>query len=400
MSLVFVSSDCDMVIRDRQDPLNQSGAWVEFFGLVRGMNHDKEVAYLDYEAYDTLASSMFLSLTDEVKRRFLVHEVEALHRIGRVFCGQKAVLIKVRAAHRHEAFLACQYLMHELKKTLPIWRKEVYVDQTFSYAQGVCALDQVHLGDILKPSQKALTARGISSASFREKRLLLVGAGGLGCPLALHIACLGFGHLTVFDGDKVELSNLARQFMYTTIDVGQPKSLLLKRFVEERNPLVSIDARTSFIDEGEALAAAQQHDVIIDATDCPYTKNMLKYVAFTTKTPLVSGSVYQAEGEVLVYNSGDKRGGCPSCFHGQTTKGGLSCANTGVLPHVCSVVAALMAEYVLGIVNKSFTDACRFTLFDAISMTIKNLVIPKDEHCTLCGIRQEKKTAKLVRLVR
>lgn len=388
-----------MVVRDRQDPHHQSGAHVVFSGLVRGINHDKDVAYLDYEAYDTLASSMFLSLVDEVKQRFLVHEVQALHRIGRVFGGQKAVLIHVHAAHRQEAFLACQFLMRELKKTLPIWRKEVYVDQTFSYAQGGCAHDHVRVEDILKPTQKALTARSVSAERLRKKRLLLIGAGGLGCPLALNLASLGFGHVTVYDGDKVELGNLARQFMYTIDDVGLPKSMLLKRFIEERNRSITIDAHKSFIGEGEALATAKLHDVIIDATDCPYTKTMLKHVAHATKTPLISGSIYQAEGEVLAYSASGV-GGCPSCFHRPTAKSAVSCSNTGVLPHVCSMVAALMAEYALAIANKSMADSCLFTLVDAIAMTIKKLVIAQDEQCSLCGRTPEKKPAKLVRLAR
>jgi sulfur-carrier protein adenylyltransferase/sulfurtransferase len=401
MPLIFSSHNSDMAFSKAENSDPRAGGTVVFTGQVRAFNHRKEVAFLHYEAHVALAASMFLDLEYEAQQRFGVFSISAVHRIGRVEVGQEAVHISVTAGHRHEAFLACRYIIDELKRVLPIWRKEVYADGSFSFEQGAGCTHQTinSFEHQMRPTAVALLARGISFEKLQQKRVLLVGAGGLGCPLAIHLQALGIGHITIFDGDKVELSNLARQFVYKESDIGFNKSQIVKRFIEERNQRCFVDSIKSFIDEKKSLEIAGDYDVLIDATDCKYTKRILKRAAFLTKRPLVSGSVYQSEGEVSVYKP-HELGACLGCFDGSHAASSLSCATTGVLAHACGMVAALMAEKSLAVLSDTFVGQCEITIVDVLNANLRTLAIGKDRHCSICGITPASKNTSQRKLVR
>lgn len=400
MPLIFSSHDNQMLPDTIKTCAEQVGGRVVFTGLVRGVNHQKVVSHLQYEAFESLAMRLFSELEEEAQRRFLARNIFAVHRIGRVEVGQVAVMISAEAEHRHEAFLACRFLIDELKRSLPIWRKEIYDDGSFSFEQtGGCLHQQENSSEQkMTPSARALASRGIHIETLQKARILLVGAGGLGCPVAINLQALGVGHITVYDGDVVELSNLARQFIYKDSDVGFYKSYLLQRFIQERNQACRIDSRNEFIDEHKALLAASDHHLIIDATDCMYTKRMLKRVAHAAQIPLVSGSVYQSEGEVGVYQP-HAAGPCLGCYEawGDEHK---SCASTGVLAHACGLVAAIMAEKSLAILSKTFPVNAEITLLDAVGGGMRAIKIDKDPYCLLCGtskVLKNKAPKKLVR---
>lgn len=116
----------------------EAGAFVTFTGRVRRFNHDKEVSFLFYEAHESLAKALFITLEAEAKARFSLLKVFALHRLSRVEIGQDAVVISVAARHRKEAFLGARFLIDELKQKLPIWKKEVYKDGSHSFGKEDC----------------------------------------------------------------------------------------------------------------------------------------------------------------------------------------------------------------------------------------------------------------------
>lgn len=136
---MFLPSHNDMSHYQKKTSAENVGAVVSFYGLVRRFNRKKEVRYLEYEAHIPLAETMFLDLERVVKNQFGVFAIAAVHRVGKVEVGDPSVIIDVFSQHRKEAFLACHMIIDELKRNLPIWRKEVYSDNTFSFeTSGEC----------------------------------------------------------------------------------------------------------------------------------------------------------------------------------------------------------------------------------------------------------------------
>lgn len=381
MSICFVKTNEEFMNLALGVLEKKTGGQVSFFGNVRAVDQGKSVSFLSYEAHVDLAQSLFLQLLEEVNRRFGIIECHAIHRLGRVEVGQAAVLIAVGADHRHEAFVAARFLIDELKKQLPIWKKQVFADGTESWLQG-CNHD--HKAEVKKPEAKALLARGMKD--LKSKRVLLVGAGGLGCPLAIGLSSLC--SLSVYDADVVSKSNLSRQFIYSRNDIGQNKAWLLKRFLGER--ALEIEAHESFLTEAEALLIAKDFDLIIDGSDCPITKKMLKRVAFMQSVPLIVASVYRSEGEVQVFVP--KAEACLSCFEQQ----GIaeeSCADSGVFTHTCSMVASVACDKALSVLSGQIST-CEMLLIDVGASQIKKLEIAKDAQCSVCG----EKKRQLVRI--
>lgn len=354
----------------------KAGAQVSFLGKVRAFDQEKEVHFLDYEAHIELAQSLFLELESEVKKRFKIIECIAIHRLDRTEVGQAAVLIEVTSKHRNEAFKACRFLIDELKKQLPIWKKEVFLDGTASWQKNC----QHHLGPSL-PVTKALFARGLKN---QNKNILLVGAGGLGCPLAINLSSLF--DLTIYDGDLVEPKNISRQFIFGLNDVGQNKAWLIKKFLGERSAS-KITAVEKFLTKDEAQKILPNFDLVIDGSDCPHTKKMLKQLCFFNKVPLIVASVYRSEGEVQVYSP--KSHSCLSCFELDSFTP-IAC-DAGVFTHVCALVSGIASEKALQLLLGQFEESEMF-LIDAQDLSLKRLSLNRDDQCLVCSKK------KLVRI--
>lgn len=371
---------------------------MRFVGHVRAQNKGKRVLYLDYEAHETLAIALFAELEEQARKRFALLDLIAVHRLSRVEVGEAAVIIESCSGHRHEAFLATRFLIDELKKQLPIWKKEVYADDTYSWDQQGChCVDTSTDGNkILQPVKRALKARNIVLETLRKKHVLLIGAGGLGCPLAIQLSALGIGSLTVCDNDVVHESNLARQFVYEVSNVGSNKALLLKQFIEQRTKDCAVFTVDNFMHEALARELFPRFDVVIDATDCMATKNISKRIAYEKQVPLVVASIYQLEGEVQVYEP--KAGGaCMSCYAHKSEETGMTCQDTGVLTHVCGVVSALAAEKALAVLAGSQQYAAEMILIEPMSMRVQSIEMVKDPHCFVCGTGLPKKLVRLTR---
>lgn len=124
--LIFQSEAMDGWLREHRSA--SSGAEVVFSGIVRTDEHKRAVEYLEFEAYESMVHAEADRIFEEVEQQWKVNAVVLTHRLGRVFPGEAAVVLAVYARHRYEAFAACQYIMDELKKRLPIWKKEVFAD--------------------------------------------------------------------------------------------------------------------------------------------------------------------------------------------------------------------------------------------------------------------------------
>jgi molybdopterin/thiamine biosynthesis adenylyltransferase/molybdopterin synthase catalytic subunit len=356
----------------------ETGAQVRFSGTVRKINHEKAVDYLFYEAYTQLAISHFLAIEAAARKKFAITFIKAVHLLGRACAGEVAVVIEVFAKHRAPAFLAARFIMDELKSSLPIWKCEYYEDGTKSWDQGLCQCAPDSFRS-LEPVKKALRGQNMDPDIIAQKKVLLVGAGGLGCPLAINLSALGIKSLAIFDGDDVNITNLARQFMFKRSDVGLNKAQLMAEYLKERFSSLIVSAHDRMMDEENADAHFTNFDLVVDASDSMPTKIMLAHYARIFQVPFISASVYQAEGEVTAIHPADF-GGCFSCF--RRSKLADNCANTGIFTHTCFLVAAkasaLALDFLVGKVRKNCMNIVHAAGF-------LELAINKDPQCFQCS---------------
>lgn len=375
MPLLFAHDQTHMKCLSTNFIDHESGAHVCFFGTVRSINHKKAVSYLSYEAYPELAVLQFLAIEEQAKKKFAIRSINAVHRVGQVMVGEPAVRIDVRAQHREPAFLAARFVMDELKKSVPIWKCEYYEDGTKSWDQGLCHCSLKEHAS-LGPVKKALQRQEIDPSIIASKKVLLIGAGGLGCPLALNLSALGIATLGIVDGDIVSETNLARQFCYRRSEIGLKKSFLLAEFVRERFS-TEVREHDCMIDAA-SVAMIKDYDLVVDATDSMATKVMLAHHARLMGVPFISSSVYQAEGEVMLLLP-QSREGCFSCFRKNPSV--ETCADTGVLTHACFMIAAHASALALSTLSGAQKN--RFCLVQPSG--IMELRLTKDPKCLMCS---------------
>ena len=221
---------------------------------------------------------------------------------------------------------------------------------------------------------------------LRAAKVLVVGAGGLGSPTALYLAAAGVGEIGLVDFDAVDLSNLQRQVLYSTADVGRPKLVAAAERLEGLNPGVKVTPHRTTLSSANALDILRGYDVIVDGTDNFPTRYLVNDAAVLLRKPLVYGSIYRFEGQVSVFDAA--RGPCYRCLYPEPPPPDLvpSCAEAGVLGVLPGVVGVLQAtetvKLVLGIGEPLLG---RLLLYDALAMTFRELRLRKNPECVLCG---------------
>lgn len=217
-------------------------------------------------------------------------------------------------------------------------------------------------------------------------RVLVVGAGGLAAPVVSYLAAAGVGHLTVVDDDAVELSNLQRQVLFTTNDVGKGKAEATRAVVAQANPDVDVDAVVERFGSGNALELAADHDLVVDATDNFDTRYLLNDTCVLLGLPLVWASVERFSGRAAVWSAGE--GPCYRCvFPDQPPAGAVpSCAEAGVLGAVPGVMGAIQAaEAVKLILGVGEPLIGRILVHDAMAQSWDTLPVAADPACPVCG---------------
>lgn len=218
--------------------------------------------------------------------------------------------------------------------------------------------------------------------------VLVVGAGGLGSPAALYLAAAGVGRIGLVDFDAVETSNLQRQVLYDVSSVGRPKLEVARERLAALNPHVDVALFPERLSRENALRVLEGFDVVLDGTDNFATRYLTNDACFLLGKPNVYGSIYRFEGQVSVFRP---RGGpCYRCLYPAPPPPGLvpSCAEGGVLGVLPGVVGALQAtealKLLLGIGRPL---AGRLLLYDALALTFREIAVPRDPACPLCGDR-------------
>jgi adenylyltransferase/sulfurtransferase len=230
---------------------------------------------------------------------------------------------------------------------------------------------------------------GEGQAKLRDARVLVVGAGGLGCPLVLYLAAAGVGTIGIADDDVVELSNLQRQVAHTTARLGQGKADSAAAAALAINPGVRIVPHAMRVTAETVSALIADYDIVCDGTDNFDARFVLADACHHGKRPLVAAAVLRFEGQLSTFRSGiDPAAPCYRCLYPEAPPPELvtSCAEAGVLGAVTGVMGTLQAtevmKEVLGIGDRM---SGRLLLWDALSMRFRVIAVPRDPGCVLCG---------------
>lgn len=221
---------------------------------------------------------------------------------------------------------------------------------------------------------------------LRQSKVLLVGAGGLGAPSALYLAAAGVGEIGLVDFDVVDLSNLQRQVLYTTSDVGRPKLVAAKERIEALNPGTRVVPYEQRLTSENALEVLRPYDVVVDGTDNFPTRYLINDACVLLGKPNVYGSIYRFEGQVSVFDA--KRGPCYRCLYPEPPPPDLvpSCAEAGVLGVLPGLVGVLQAtETVKLLLDRGESLIGRLLLFDALALRFRELKLRKNPQCVLCS---------------
>ena len=226
----------------------------------------------------------------------------------------------------------------------------------------------------------------VGQEKLKASRVLLIGSGGLGSPLAYYLAAAGVGTIGMVDFDVVDFSNLQRQILHFTSDVGRPKIVSAREKVEQINPEVTfIPYETRFTSEN-AMEIARDYDLVIDGTDNFPTRYLVNDVCVLLKKPNVYGSIFRFEGRVSVFDG--QKGPCYRCHFPEPPPPGMvpSCAEGGVLGVLPGVIGLLQGiEALKLLLGKGKPLIGRMILFDALEGRFREVKVHKDPNCPICG---------------
>ena len=238
-------------------------------------------------------------------------------------------------------------------------------------------------------------ARQVIIPNFEEegqKRLLntkclVVGAGGLGCPVALYASAAGFGHIKIYDQDVIEISNLNRQIAHKIDHIGNNKAENLVQECKKINPKISIVSEEKYFDETVDIS---DFDLIFDCSDNPKTKYILNYLAHKCKKLLISGSAVQMEGQFAIWKSGqDINCPCYECVFPRTDKKAptTNCREAGIIGPVTGLIGSMQVnEAIKEIALKDYqSTAGNLFLYDGLTLNLDKIALVKNLQCPVCS---------------
>jgi sulfur-carrier protein adenylyltransferase/sulfurtransferase len=227
---------------------------------------------------------------------------------------------------------------------------------------------------------------GLGQTKLLEAKVLLVGAGGLGSPSAFYLAAAGVGTVGIIDADVVDLSNLQRQILHTTADVGRPKIESAKEALQALNPDANVVTYHELLHSSNIFDIIHEYDVIVDGSDNFPTRYLVNDACVMANIPNVHGSIFRFEGQATVFKPPE--GPCYRCLYPEPPPPGMvpSCQEggvLGVLPGIIGTIQAIEAiKLILGI-GKPLIG--RLLMYDALKMAFRELKLRRDPACPLCG---------------
>jgi molybdopterin-synthase adenylyltransferase len=220
-----------------------------------------------------------------------------------------------------------------------------------------------------------------------DAEVLVIGAGGLGSPVALYLAASGVGRLTICDGDHVDLTNLQRQIIHRTESVGMSKADSAKSTLAHINPKVDVVSIVERVDGARLDALVAQSDVVVDASDNFPTRHAINRACVRHRKPLVSGAGIRFDGQVAVFDMRNENSPCYAClFPEQGEADDVRCAVMGVFAPLVGIIGSIQAAEALKIIiGAGETLSGRLLLLDGLGMECRSVRLRKDPKCTVCG---------------
>ena len=245
--------------------------------------------------------------------------------------------------------------------------------------------------ELLRYSRQILMPRfDISGqASLKSARVLVVGAGGLGCPVALYLGAAGIGHMTLVDDDQIEIANLQRQIAFEQSDLGESKAEHLADRVRRINPDVSVATLTERLEGDELQRQVNSATLVVDCTDNFNTRFALNRACVAARVPLVSGAAIRGEGQLSVYDVRDDSSPCYHCLYSEQGNEDLTCSEAGVIGPLVGMIGASQAmEAVKVITGVGKPLIGRLLILDVWQMEWREMKLARDPECPVCKSRE------------
>lgn len=221
---------------------------------------------------------------------------------------------------------------------------------------------------------------------IKNAKILLIGVGGLGSPLALYLIAAGVGEIGLVDHDVVDVSNLQRQVLYSTGDIGLPKVECAKKRLEALNPEAKINTYQTRLTDQNALDIIRDYDLVIDGTDNFETRFLVNDACVFLKKPNIYASIFRFEGQATVF--GMEQGPCYRCLYPEPPPAGLvpSCSEAGVLGILPGLMACIQATEAIKLITHAGESLSgRLLIYDALTMKFQELSLERNPDCAICG---------------
>jgi len=222
---------------------------------------------------------------------------------------------------------------------------------------------------------------------INDSTILIIGMGGLGSPTALYLAAAGVGHIIIADFDQVELSNLQRQIIHSTSDIGDDKVNSAKTKLLELNPNITVTVANEIMHSDNLASLIKDVDIVLDGTDNFESRFEINKACVECHKPLISAAVIRFEGQISVFKGYEVDQPCYQCLYSEQGDGRESCVENGVLAPVAGLVGTIQALQAIKVLLGLGEQLCgELLLIDGLDLSFRKVKIAKDSECPICGL--------------
>ena len=222
---------------------------------------------------------------------------------------------------------------------------------------------------------------------INDSKMLIIGMGGLGSPTALYLAAAGVGHIVIADFDQVELSNLQRQIIHSTSDIGDDKVNSAKTKLLELNPNITVTVANEIMHSDNLASLIKDVDIVLDGTDNFESRFEINKACVECHKPLISAAVIRFEGQISVFKGYEVDQPCYQCLYSEQGDGRESCVENGVLAPVAGLVGTIQALQAIKVLLGLGEQLCgELLLIDGLDLSFRKVKIVKDSECPICGL--------------